>query len=409
MSTRWLNSVTDPQDLDPDDVTAERLIEQLRKGLPPTGYARHFTVGRQDELHALDEVLNQGEVQGSTLIRAGYGGGKTHLLNLVHDLALNHGYVVSNVTVNAQAGVRFNRMETVLTAVCRGLELPDGSRGLINLMRSYGDADTRPLDPDVLADRDDLDGDGTWRTPAHLRSMAMWAALRAVVVEEDDDLNDLVQAWLTAAEPSRIRATRLVSELVIAPRLNVPAYRYELNLAFCLKADQGCHAWDALDDLATISRMCGYRGLVLLFDEFEDVIQNLRNSHLETQALGNLFRFFDGEVAALSYFAVTPDFVAKARDLLLRKGIWAFDFSRLDELPHFELSPLDLDDFLQLVAKVMLVHSRAYDWDPLNALDWSDVGTFLRTKWQPHSPDRMRATSKALIELLDASLDDQAA
>src|SRR4051794_26953106 len=99
--TPWPSSVTSGRSLDamasaetqpeleplelPSD-SAEQVIEALRFGLPPAGYVRHFTVGRQEELRRLDHDLHEGMHGKAILVRANYGAGKSHLLNLVRDL-----------------------------------------------------------------------------------------------------------------------------------------------------------------------------------------------------------------------------------------------------------------------------------------------------------------------------------
>src|SRR5438874_1116789 len=107
---------------------AGRVIESLRTGVPPKGHVRAFTVGRQPEIEQLRGALTC-DSPGSLLLLANYGAGKSHLLRFVQEEALSLGYAVSRVTVAANSGVRFNRMDQVLGAVWRGLELPDSSSG----------------------------------------------------------------------------------------------------------------------------------------------------------------------------------------------------------------------------------------------------------------------------------------
>src|SRR3712207_1493887 len=102
---------------------AQRVIESLRKGIPPDGYVRHFTVGRQSEIEDLSDRLRRGQ-PGALLLKANYGSGKTHLLHFIRETALAEGYAVSLVTLDAKSAVRFNRMDQVLGAICRGIESP---------------------------------------------------------------------------------------------------------------------------------------------------------------------------------------------------------------------------------------------------------------------------------------------
>src|SRR5947208_2802224 len=108
--------------------TAEQIIESLRFGIPPSGHVRAFTVGREDQLQQLQDTLERGsDDAGALLLRANYGAGKTHLLRVTREIALELGYAVSVVDVNSQEGVRFNRMDTILGAVCRQIEVGEQS------------------------------------------------------------------------------------------------------------------------------------------------------------------------------------------------------------------------------------------------------------------------------------------
>ena len=108
-----------------DRATAERVIEQLRYGVPPPQHVRAFTVGRSKQLVALEKSLDHpSDDKGSALlVKANYGSGKSHLLNVVQEMALEAGYAVSLVAIDAQGGVRFNRMDTIFGAINRELKV----------------------------------------------------------------------------------------------------------------------------------------------------------------------------------------------------------------------------------------------------------------------------------------------
>src|SRR5207248_4450641 len=90
-----------------DQGTAERVVEQLRYGVPPPEHVRAFTVGREAQLKELERSLDQNDpsVGAALLVKANYGGGKSHLLKVVRETALQSGYAVSLVVVNSQEGV----------------------------------------------------------------------------------------------------------------------------------------------------------------------------------------------------------------------------------------------------------------------------------------------------------------
>jgi hypothetical protein len=91
---------------------------------------RHFTVGRKMEVAQLQAFLQESSAC-SVLLQANYGSGKTHLLRFLRECALEAGYVVSAVTLDAKSAVRFNRMDQIMGAIFRNIELPSspGTRG----------------------------------------------------------------------------------------------------------------------------------------------------------------------------------------------------------------------------------------------------------------------------------------
>ncbi len=102
---------------------AFRIIESLRLGIPPDGAIHQFTVGRKEEMEDLRHRVHTGGA-GVLYLKANYGSGKTHLLRLLREYALGHGYAVSLVSLDASASVRFNRMDQIVGAIMRGLMVP---------------------------------------------------------------------------------------------------------------------------------------------------------------------------------------------------------------------------------------------------------------------------------------------
>src|SRR5437870_3020951 len=147
---------------------SERIIESLRYGIPPRGHVREFTVGREAQIRELTGDLHSDErVPGSQgkalLVKANWGAGKSHLLEVIREVALENNYVVSLIVANAQGGVRFNRMETILGEVCRQLEVPGvGGKGIGTLFSAYVGTDEARLSPKQRARRSDISNNGRW-------------------------------------------------------------------------------------------------------------------------------------------------------------------------------------------------------------------------------------------------------
>ena len=82
---------------------ARDLVERLTLGTPPSGHLRNFTVGRASQLKQLVSSLDStATTPEALLVQANYGAGKTHLLRLLHETALENGFAVSYISrINA--------------------------------------------------------------------------------------------------------------------------------------------------------------------------------------------------------------------------------------------------------------------------------------------------------------------
>ena len=60
---------------------ADRIIESLRFGIPPSSVIREFTVGRDNQIRQLEQTLSAppSDRGGALLVNANYGSGKSHL------------------------------------------------------------------------------------------------------------------------------------------------------------------------------------------------------------------------------------------------------------------------------------------------------------------------------------------
>jgi hypothetical protein len=394
------------------DPTAEQIVERLRYGIPPSGHVRTFTVGREDQLTQLQASLSRGtDNPGALLLRANYGAGKSHLLRVTREIALELGYAVSLVEVNAQEGVRFNRMDTILGAVCRQIEVgadPDG-RGIGQLFdRFCGTVSARELLP-VRQSREAISANGKWDYSEALASPGMFVALRAWALAGDGS-RELISDWL--ANPVNYRGQRkllyrnLVEPIRTKARDPRAEWQFYADEVFLFHVAGHRHAWDALADLDLIAKASGLRGMILLFDEFEDVIQNLNRRDYQESAFMNLFRFFGGQrFPGMAYFAVTPDFVRKCKEELLSRGSWDFDYERFDNLPAFELESLTSSDGYQLAERIREVHGRAYGWDPARFIEDSALRALVDTLWRADSPDRVRRAIQGIVGELDSTMD----
>lgn len=386
---------------------AWRAVESLRKGLPPTGWVRQFTVGRQSEIQDLRARLERAET-GALLLRANYGTGKTHMLRYIQEEALECGYVVSFVTLDANGAVRFSQMDQIMGAVVNQLQIPrgPGTCGLADLFDVVGETiKGESFSPDHGFWYSAVLKNG-WQTSYEFGAYAVFMALRSWYFTEDPARKNRIIDWLTQPWQYRTQGRVLYQELVERQR---DLFREQKSFdqlkqggVFDFKALGYRHSWEALKDLQRIAVESGFRGMVLLFDEFESTVTDLRTRKPQLDAFQNLFDFFGGQrFDGMSFFAVTPDFVEKCNGLLRERRIVDYDHGAFGRLPMFEMSPLDEDDLLGLAQRVVDTHALAYEWKPNGILKSPAFAQQLTDVARSSSPARTRSFIQRVVELCD--------
>jgi len=287
-----------------DDITqldARRIIQTVgAAGQPPVWGAGYFTDGFERTLKVLEEefftdFLTMGGAV-FKLVVGHYGGGKTHFLYLIRELAWKHNYAVAYVALTPEE-TPFHRLDLVYRAIASAVTYPPEGRqldsGLSALLRTVvgrwmSEKKGRKTDAVEALASDSVRG---------LESLnygrAMKRALHSLIRGEEEIALDVIQ-WLSAQGFDRARHR---DHGILAP------------------IDRST----ALSSLRCLSRwvtQAGYKGLVVLFDEAERMpsmsgrqkelmLSNLRELIDET-ARGSLpgafvgyavpdFRFFDGK------------------------------------------------------------------------------------------------------------------
>ena len=394
-----------------DPSNARRVIEDLRIGIPPDGYICHFTVGRKSEIDRLNSRLRQAH-KGALLLKANYGSGKTHLLRYLKERALAENYVVSSVTLDAKSAVRFNRMDQILGAIWRGLETPtnNGRKGIRPFMSEI----CSRIETSKLRKRTcfwcDLSNEWRWDYSEVLEAPSVYIGLRAWVTGKSE-VQELIEDWFFQPWVYKTQRSRLYHSLVGQLRNYFRDPRYDWQFysdgVFDFSVQAYTQSWAALRDIQRLSVEAGYRGFIILFDEFEDVIHNIRNIQHQESAFWNLFQFYGAKkFDGMTYFAVTPDFAKKCKSLLLEKGRWDYDYSLFDKLPTFEMSPLTAEELQELALKIFEVHGIAYDWEPDSVMKMHELKVIVAKAASVQVQDRARQTIKEIVRHLDRLLED---
>jgi len=394
-----------------DLVEAQRVIESLRKGIPPDGFVRHFTVGRASEVAQLTERLDDG-VPGALLLKANYGSGKTHLLRFIREYALERGFAVSAVTLDCKGAVRFNRMDQVFGAICRSIEVPNGNgrKGIRPVLNFIVDGLERAKAAKTEPFWQELTNNWRWDYSEVLESPAVFVAVRAWATG-NSTVHDRVEDWFLQPWAYRSQRAVLFSDLVGSLRRHFhdprPESQFYKHGVFEFHTQGYAQSWSALRDLQRVLCKAGLRGLVLLFDEFEDVVTNLRNIGYQEAAFWNLFQFYAGkQFPGLSFYAVTPEFVEKCVTLLIGKGRWDYDYARFKVIPTFQMTPLDVEELEELAMRILETHGIAYEWEPDLVMRAKELDKIVRKAASVQIQDRARHTIISIVTALDRLLEE---
>lgn len=393
--------------------SAEDVIEQLRFGIPPSDALLDFTVGRDSQIQELIQSLGNEREKRALLVHANYGAGKSHLLRVLRELALERGFVVALIVADAQGGVRFNRMDTIFGEICREIEVPGNpkKKGVGALFDAYRQVDESKLDKSTAHKRKRISSGNRWDFSDFLMSPGIYVALRAWIhANGNRAVRDLIRDWLSKPEAYRGQRKILYEQLVAHLRAHFldtrPEWQFYRDEVFLFQTGGHRQSWDGLTDLHLLALCSGYCGFVLLVDEFEDVIQNLPRRDYQQMAFHNLFRFFFGErFPGQSYFAVTPDFTQKCKQELLKRGVYDFDYQRFDDLPYFQLDQIGVDDMLLLAKRIRKLHEDAYEWDAGKSINDLQLQQHCEQLMTVETPDKIRRAIISVVEILDAQLD----
>jgi hypothetical protein len=401
-----------------DSAEAQRIIEALRKGIPPDGYIRHFTVGRKEKTDKLNKLVKSAKPV-TLLIKANYGTGKTHLLRYIRELALENGFSVSFITLDAKSAVQFHRMDQIFGAVIRNIEIPgyQGKGPSVLFSAVYHMFKSSIMDMDKKKMMDELSNHGKWDKTTFLTSPGLYMALRAWIMGTDYEKDHMiipqeVEGWICEPWVYYNQSEWLFHKLISNGRLY---YRDPLLVykkvpkkiaAFNFKEYECQQAWDALRDLDTLSILLGLRGMVLLVDEFEDVINSTRRGSKYNQfdAFQNLFKLFSGRFPGYSFYAVTPDFVHVCVEII-SFGYYDFDYSLFKNLPTFEMSPLRKSDLINLALRIMSFHKIAYDWVPDEKVNQKIMANIEEISSQ-QIPDKTRIAIRTTVHCLDDCFEE---
>ncbi len=264
---------------------AKAIINKLgSSGTPPEFGLNTFTIGLEKYLKVLEDEYFQSllkyRLSSFKLVVGNYGGGKTHFLYLVRDLAFRNNYACSYVALSP-VECPFDKLELVYKQIVINLSPPLKEEDLLKprpvgieyfIKNWYYDlkattVQERPGSEGVFNMMEYIHGLGTMESSSFSNSVK--SAFLALASEDYETFETLIQ-WLKGEEiPKEMKMRYRISE------------RLEKTNAFRM-----------IRSLAQWIASIGYSGLVLLFDEAERGI-SISRSLDKRRALDNLRQIID--------------------------------------------------------------------------------------------------------------------
>jgi hypothetical protein len=268
-----------------DPKIARRIIETVgANGIPPEYGFQFFTAGLDPYLSVIkDEYLYTYIREGGSafkMVVGVYGGGKTHFLYCVRDLAWKNNFVVSYVSLSPGESP-FHRLELVYRAIVKGItapltpdELLSGyEQGIVTFLRSwfstkYQEVSNKGLSGDDLREALLSQVDSVEGIESISFAKAVKSAFRALLNKQEEEFVNICQ-WLNGEGYDR----KIHGRYGILQRIDRTT------------------AFPMIRSLAQWVREIGFSGLVVLLDEAERV-PSLSTRQRE-QHLNNLRELID--------------------------------------------------------------------------------------------------------------------
>lgn len=344
---------------------AKRIIETLGSyGVPPPYGLKYFTVGIDSYLNVIEKEYLESLVKdiGASfkLVVGIYGGGKTHFLYCVRNLAWKHNYATAYVELSSNE-CPFYKLELVYRGIIKNIEPPLDEDDLLNNQyykgikaftknwigykyRSFkgNNLDTSQINQyilDEIMSWDDVESISFKKAMQHLA--------KKILYKDNNDI-DYIEQWL------------------VEGKYYANIHR---NFGILEKPDKST-AFPYIRSLIKIVKLMGYSGLIILFDEAEQV-PSLSTREKE-QVLTNLREIIDECTSSLHnvmFFYAIPQ-----KEILIsgRSQIYTALRQRLETVFQ-EINPsgveinlenisMDPHKFLKEIGeKLMMIYNIAYD------------------------------------------------
>ncbi|MGA1410707.1 MAG: BREX system ATP-binding domain-containing protein [Prochlorotrichaceae cyanobacterium] len=369
--------------------TAIAVIESLRSGIPTRTSTRELPDARPGLTSKIAQDLDDfisGNYPKGRFIWGAYGQGKTHELTCIEHLALDRGFAVSRVTLSRElSGQHLFRLYGKLAS---SIKTPDSKHfGIQHKLDKKTSGDL----PDSLIQEKDR-----YTHP-----------LPAIVLEDyfyatDQQARELLYRDILGEKPPIGDIKKIHRESRAVPFPKIPPFGV-------LK-----HGQAYFEVMSDVIQWCGYKGWIILIDEIEliarlgkvgrlNAYKNLSwllNWSVQPQNKGFPFYFVGGVASPLMNLWLGSEKTAPDKEIMPQLAMTKFDNEEAAEIISFffeealnnqqcpSINPLNIDQIIQILAKLVEFHQKSYNWnssiidrdlrDLINSLGSSSLRTYIR-------------------------------
>lgn len=257
----------------------------------------------------------------------------------------------------------------------------------------------------------EISNHGKWDESEILESPALFVALRAWLFTDDTDVKNFIIDWLCQpweyANKRKEIYIKLVNNFYRDFSDKRPEFQFYKDQVFSFQLNGYAQSWAILRDIDLLAKQSGLKGLIILFDEFEDVITNLNNINYQVSSMSNLFNFHDGMTfTGKTFFAITPTFSQKCHYIYSKKGKWDLDLLKLDSMRTYEMSPLNQKHLEKVSMKILETHCIAHNWNPEQIVIRTKLKQIIKKKLEIPIQGHARDVIKSIVEELDKHFID---
>ncbi|MCR4783246.1 MAG: ATP-binding protein [bacterium] len=339
------------------EMLAAEIIDRMGSlGLPPERGIEYVTVGLADVLQILDErylkvMRHGGRGSAFKLIKGSFGSGKTHFLTCLRNLAWKRGFLTATVELSLK-GCTFGDAGAIYKALAHELIDPpaggddnEGVQGLGNILRfwAYGVEEPSLRKSWLNKFKASNISNNSYKSVFIHFIRSLW--------QEDDDTAEACEMWL----------------------LGNPIKKLKLGLITISECICERNASSMLYSLVQILLLCGYPGVVAMFDEVDRVASGSRR---EKKCVVDNMRQFVDMCGSQRYpgvfwaFAVPPEFISDVvaeYPALQQRLNSPMPFSAASpQVPTIDAAGSSLEPttfFNELGRKILKVASVAWNWD----------------------------------------------